>query len=155
MNLIPRKHRNSFSNMPTDFEDFISRFWDNGNQEFAEHLPEVFRGRGYPAVNVAETESEFHVTVDCPGLKESDISVQAMGNSLVVSGERKWEKEKKGKEYRRVESQYGMFERTIPLPENVRIEADKVEASYKQGVLTIAVPKLEKTPLAKIPVHAG
>jgi len=155
MNLIPRRNRNSFSKLPTDFEEFFSRFWENGNHEFAEQLPEIFRGRGFPAVNVAETESEFQVTVDCPGLAESDISVQAMGHSLVVSGERKWEQEKKGKEYRRVESQYGMFERTIPLPENVRIEAGQVDASYKNGVLTILVPKLEKTPLAKIPVHAG
>lgn len=155
MNLIPRKHRSSFLSTPFDFEEFFNRFWSNGNQEFAEHLPEAFRGRGFPAVNVAETETEFHVTMDCPGLKEADITVQTMGNSLVVSGERKWEEEKKGKEYRVVESQYGKFERTISLPETVRIDAEKIDASYKRGVLTILVPKMEKTPLAKIPVHAG
>lgn len=155
MNLIHRKNRSSFPSTSFDLDEFFNRFWNHGGQEFTEHLPEVFRTRGFPAVNVAETETEFHVTLDCPGLKEADISVQVMNNSLVVSGERKWEEEKQGKEYRSVESQYGKFERTISLPETVRIDAGKVDASYKQGVLTVLVPKLEKTPLAKIPVHAG
>jgi len=155
MNLIPWRRRESLLPFSTDFDDFFRRFWENGDRELTSHLPEVFRSRSFPALNVAETEDSFSITVDCPGLEEKDIQVEAMGNNLVVSGERKWEEEKKGKEYRRVESQYGKFERTIPLPDNVRIEAGEVDATYKKGVLTITVPKLEKTPTAKIRVTAG
>jgi HSP20 family protein len=155
MNMIPWRRRPSLLPISVDFDDLLSRFWGNGDGEIANRLPEVFQSRGFPAVNFAETETGFTITMDCPGLDEKDISVETMGNNVVISGERKWEEEKKGKEYHRVESQYGKFERTVPLPDNVRIEAGEVEAQYKKGVLTIEIPKLEKTPAAKIPVRLG
>jgi HSP20 family protein len=155
MNLIPWRRRESLTPFLTDFDDFFRSMWSDDDGERMTRLPEVFRKATFPAVNVSETEDSFCVTVDCPGLDEEDLSVTAMGNNLVISGERKWEEEKKGKEYRRIESQYGKFERTLPLPENVRLDVEKVDASYKKGVLTVTVPKLEKTPTAKIPVHAG
>ena len=155
MNLIPRRRRGSLAPFTTDFDDFFNRFWGEDNGELTSHLPEVFHGRTFPAVNVAETEDRFCVALDCPGLDEKDIRVEAMGNTLIVSGERKWEEEKKGKEFRRVESQYGKFERAITLPQNARVEPGKIDATYKKGVLTIEIPKTEKTPAAKIPVHAG
>lgn len=153
MNIIPWRRRE----FPSTFEwdDLWSRFWGDGNEGIASHLPEVFRARPFPAVNIAETEDSFCITIDCPGLEEEDFQIETMGNQLLISGERKWEEEKKGKEFRRVESQYGKFERTVQLPENARTEAEKVDASYTKGVLTITVPKLEKTPSSKIPVHAG
>ena len=77
-----------------------------------------------------------------------------MGSQILISGERKWEEEKKGKEFHRVESQFGSFERIVQLPENVRADPEKIDAAYKKGVLKITVPKLEKTPTAKIPVHS-
>ena len=153
MNITPWRRREYPSAF--DWDDLWTRFWGDGNEGIASHLPEVFRTRLYPAVNVAETEDSFCITIDCPGLEEKDFQVEMMGNQLLISGERKWEEEKKGKEYRRVESQYGKFERTVPLPENARADAKKMDASYKKGVLTITVPKREKTPSAKIPVHAG
>jgi HSP20 family protein len=93
--------------------------------------------------------------MDSPGLDQQDFEIETMGNQVLISGERKWEEAKKGKEFRRVESQYGKFERTVMLPENARIDPDKIDASYAKGVLTITVPKRERTPAAKIPVHAG
>jgi len=155
MNLTPWRRRGMVQPFASDIDDLFNRLWSHGDSDFVSHLPEVFQTRAFPAVNIAETEDDFCITVDCPGLNEKDIQVEAMGTNLVISGERKWEEEKKGKEYRRVESQYGKFERTVALPPNVRLEPGKVDAAYKKGVLSVTVPKLEKTPAAKIPVHAG
>jgi HSP20 family protein len=153
MNIIPWRRRES--PMPGDLDDIWNRFWAPNNGDYFDHLPETFRARAYPAVNVAETEDGFTITMDSPGLDQKDFEIETMGNQLLISGERKWEEEKKGKEFRRVESQYGKFERSVLLPENARIEPDRIDASYAKGVLTITVPKLERTPAAKIPVHAG
>ena len=95
------------------------------------------------------------ISIELPGLSEKDIQVQLVGQQLIVAGERKWEDEKKGKEFHRVESQYGAFRRSIQLPENARVDADALVATYKKGVLEISVPKMEPTPAAKIPVKAG
>ena len=154
MNITPWRHRESALSLP-DFEDLFKGLWTGGEGGFASHLPAVFQERRFAAVNVAETEDTFSVTLDCPGLEEKDIQVETMGGMLVISGERRWEEEKKGKEFHRVESQFGQFERRIQLPENASSDADEVEASYKKGVLTITVPKTEKTPAARIPVRAG
>ena len=102
----------------------------------------------------AETEEAFVVTLDCPGMKDEDFEVQAMGNQLILTGERSWEKEKKGKEFHRVESQYGRFERTVQLPENAMTEDNGIDAHYAKGVLTVTVPKRAKTPTTKIPVKS-
>ena len=155
MNIIPWRNRESRTPASFDLEDLWNRLWGNGNEDFAGHLPEVFRSRPFPAVNVAETEGSFVITMDCPGLDESDIQVETMGHQLVISGERRWSDEKEGKEYRRVESQFGKFQRAVQLPENARTEPAVIEASYKSGILTITVPKVEKTPSSTIPVRAG
>lgn len=154
MNMIPWRRRGSLLPFSVDFDDLMHRLWGNGEGELTNRLPEVFQNRGFPAVNFAETETGFTVTVDCPGLSEEDITVETLGNHIVISGERRWEEEKEGKEFHRVESQYGKFQRTIPLPGNVRIEPGEVDAVYEKGVLTIEIPKLEKTPVARIPIKA-
>ena len=157
MNIIPWNRRTSQLSLSTPFDELFQRLWSNGHAptEWAERLPEVFQSRNFPAVNLAETETGFTVTMDCPGLDEKDFSVEIMGNNLVISGERKWHEEKKGKEFHRIESQYGKFERSVALPDNVRIDAGEVDATYKRGVLTVQLPKLERTPAAKIPVSMG
>lgn len=153
MNIIPWRRREALAPANLDLEDLWSRFWGNGHDDFTGNLPEVFRGRLMPAVNVAETEESFCITMDCPGLDEDDFQLETMGNQLLISGERKWEEEKKGKEFRCVESQYGKFERTVQLPENARTDSELIEASYNKGVLTVTVPKVQKTPATKIPVR--
>lgn len=154
MNLTPWQRGESSLAFP-DFEDFFKGMWGNGDRPVATHLPEVFRRQNLPAVNVAETEGSYSITLDCPGLEEKDIDVEVMGDMLVISGERKWEKEKKGKEFHRLESQFGKFERRIQMPPNASPNSDRFEASYAKGVLTILVPKSKKTPTSKIPVRAS
>ena len=155
MNIIPWRRSESMTPARFDLDDIWRRFWGNGSEGLTSHLPELFKSHPFPAVNIAETEDNICITMDCPGLEADDFEIQTMGKQLVISGERKWEEEKKGKEFRRIESQYGKFERTVQLPENVRIEPDEIDASYKKGILTITVPKLEKTPTSKISVHPG
>jgi len=152
LNLIPRRARNEASLFKNEIDDLVGRFFGT---EVPSHLPATFSGNVMPPVDVAETEKLWTVSVQLPGLNEKDIAVQILGNQLVISGERKWEDEKKGKEFHRVESQYGSFYRSIALPENARLEPDSIAASYKKGILEITIPKLEPTPAAKIPVKAG
>lgn len=151
MNIIPW-HRRGTSLENLGVEDLFTGFFGNGEGSLKSHLPKVF-GEGFtPAVNIAETEDSFSITMDCPGLSEKDFKIEMMGRYLVISGERKWETEKKGKDFRRVESQYGRFQRNVELPNNVNTAAEDIKASYEKGVLEITVPKHERTPAATIPV---
>ena len=152
LNLIPRRARNDASLFKNELDDLFGRFFDG---DVASNLPTAFTRNVMPPVDVAETEKAWTVSVQLPGLSEKDIAVQILGNQLIVSGERKWEDEKKGKEFHRVESQYGSFQRSIALPDNARLDPESIAASYKKGILEISIPKVEPTPAAKIPVKAG
>jgi HSP20 family protein len=152
MNIIPWRKTDELATFRNGFDEVFQRFLA---PEFGAHLPAAFRRNGMPPVDVAETEKSWTISFELPGLNEKDIQVQLMGRQLVVSGERKWEEEKKGKELRRVESQYGAFQRAVELPENARMDPDALTATYRRGVLEITVPKVEPTPAAKIPVKAG
>jgi HSP20 family protein len=95
-----------------------------------------------PNIDVAETDKEIRVSAELPGMDDKDIEVNMNKDSLTIKGEKKEEKEDKGKDYYYVERSYGSFSRTIPLP--VEIESEKAEAHFKKGVLTISVPKSPK-----------
>ncbi|MEW6585288.1 MAG: Hsp20/alpha crystallin family protein [Nitrospirota bacterium] len=108
-----------------------------------------------PRVDVAETDKEFKVSAELPGMDDKDIDVSLTKDSLTIKGEKKEEKEEKGKSFYRLERSYGSFTRTIPLP--VEIVTDKAKAEFKKGILTVTLPK---TPQAiketkKVPVKAG
>ena len=152
MNLIPRRDRSVLSTFRSELDNLFQRFpFGDGD----DRLPEVFGRATVPAVNISETEKSWTVAVELPGLNEKDIQVQILGRQLVISGERKWEEEKKNKEYHRVESQYGAFQRAIELPDNLRLDPDSVGATYRRGMLEVTLAKIEPTPAAKIPVKAG
>jgi len=151
MNITPWRRRNLLPTLRTDFDALFDPFL---RTEFATRLPEVFRGAGVPPVNLAETDTAFRASIELPGLEEDDIEIQLIGNQLVVSGERKWEEEKKEKDYYRVESQYGTFHRGIDLPDGLRLDPDAINATYKKGMLEIEIPKVEPKPAAKIKVQS-
>jgi HSP20 family protein len=152
MNLVPWRGRSDVSPFRSELDNLFGRYLE---PEFVSNLPTALRRGTIPPVDVSETEKNWMVCVELPGLNEKDIQVQILGQQLIVSGERKWEEEKKGKEFHRVESQYGSFQRSIQLPENARLDPDSVVATYKKGILEVLVPKVEPTPAAKIPVKAG
>jgi len=157
MSLIPwRKQQEGPLALRSPFEDFwkddlLRNFWEpfDGTRT---RLPAAFQARNYPAMNVSESENHFLVSLELPGMEAKDINIEIMGDQLQVSGERKWEEEKKGKEYHRVESQYGSFSRSLILPENARADRESIEATFQKGILEIKIPKVEPTPAAKIPI---
>ena len=94
-----------------------------------------------PAVDIVETENELILKADVPGVELKDIDIQFENGTLTVKGERKFEKEEKGKGFHRMERSYGAFGRYFTVPETV--DAEHVKADYKAGVLTITLPKKE------------
>lgn len=94
-----------------------------------------------PAVNSRESDEAYFIQIDLPGVEKEAITVDVKENILSVSGERKFEKETKEQDYYRLESRYGRFERRFSLPENT--DADAIEASFKNGVLTVKLPKTQ------------
>jgi HSP20 family protein len=105
-----------------------------------------------PAVDVFEKEDKFIVKAELPGMKDDDIDVSVIGDTLSIKGEKKSETEVKDEDYYRSERSYGSFYRSIPLPSNV--DANKVEASFDDGVLEITLPKSVKVKPKKIAVSA-
>ena len=158
MNLFQRKGDDGSKELGPVRSDPFESMWSRllaSPFGFESRLPEVFQRRGgMPAMNVSEDEQGYEVTVELPGLDEKDIEIQLMGNQLVISGERKWHEEKKEQEFHRVESQYGSFQRSVTLPDDTRRDGEAVEATYKKGVLTVRVPKVEPTPARKIKVQS-
>jgi HSP20 family protein len=155
-NLTPWR-RNDVALSSPALASWIQKFFDDDNwfnlAPLTSRLPEAFTGATWPPVNVAEGEKEMTVTVELPGLEEKDINVSFQGNLLTVRAERKFEEEKKDKQFRRLESQYGTLERTLTMPDNLRHDA--IEARYKNGILTLTIPKVEPTPATKIKVKPG
>ncbi|MFO0903128.1 MAG: Hsp20/alpha crystallin family protein [Pirellulales bacterium] len=113
----------------------------------------AWAGAFAPRTNVAETPEALEVTVELPGMKPEEFKVEVHHHELWVMGEKKEEKEEKGKTFHRMERRYGEFKRVIPLPENVNLE--KVAAEFKEGVLRIAIPKTGETPAKQIEVTAA
>lgn len=96
-------------------------------------------GTFQPHIDVRENEKEITVSAELPGMDEKAIEVLLSGDSLTIKGEKKEEKEEKEKNYYRMERRYGSFQRVIPLP--AEIDAKKVEASFKKGILYVLMPK--------------
>lgn len=96
-------------------------------------------------VDVSENEHEVRIVADVPGMEEKDIDVELSDNLLTIKGEKREERDEKEADYHVVERSYGSFQRSIPLPSGM--EPDKAKAKFKNGVLTITVPK---SPEAKV-----
>ena len=94
-----------------------------------------------PAVDILETENELLIKADLPDVDMKDIQVEIENGTLTLKGERKFEQDDKTQGYHRIERSYGSFARYFSLPDTV--EADKVKADYKNGVLSVTIPKKE------------
>lgn len=111
------------------------------------------RGNWEPAVDISETNDNYVITADLPGMSKEDVKVSYENGILTIHGERKQEKEEKGKSFHRVERSYGTFERSFRLPS--RIAVDKIDAKFKDGVLTLTVPKTEEAKPKEIPIKVN
>jgi len=105
-----------------------------------------------PRANFAETDKHYEVSVELPGLKPEDVHVEFKDGQLWISGERQAETEEKGKTFHRVERRYGQFRRVIGLGRD--IVSEDIEAEYKNGLLTVTVPKAAAVQPKRIDVKA-
>jgi HSP20 family protein len=106
-----------------------------------------------PAFDVYEEKDNFVVKAELPGLKKEDINVSLQDGSLIISGERKGETKGEGAEVYRAERYFGKFQRTVSLP--VPVAANAVAAEYKDGILTVTLPKSEEAKPKQIEVKVG
>ena len=124
----------------TDIQSEVNRLFDSffGRPTQATTQERVWA----PAVDMYETKDELVVTAELPGLSEKDIHLSITGDVLGLNGERCRNQEVKQESYYRGERWFGRFERTIPLP--IPVQAEKVKASYRDGVLAVSLPKVEE-----------
>jgi HSP20 family protein len=120
----------------------LDRFFDDFLAEGSLWNTPGFGTGWVPAVDVEETENSYLIRAEIPGLKKEDVKLSLTENVLTISGEKKAEVENQNKKYHRLERTYGAFQRSFSLPEP--IQADKIEASFRDGLLEVAIPKSEK-----------
>ncbi len=130
----------------------MDRLWDDYFGPSRRAL-QPLEGEWAPAVDVSESGEQITITAEVPGMDAKDIEISLVGDILTIKGEKKAEREEKGENFHMVERSYGSFSRSLKLPAGV--DPDKVEASYKQGVLTIALPKKEEVKPKAIEIKAG
>lgn len=95
-----------------------------------------------PRVDIAETDKEFVIKAEIPEVQKEDVKVTVDSGILTIRGERKQEKEEKDKKFHRIERYYGSFVRSFTLPDNV--DESKIEATFKDGMLNLQIPKIEE-----------
>lgn len=135
------------------FRSRMSRFFDQAFDEFLSPLAgsEELSSRGWlPPVDIRETDEALTLHAEIPGLTKDDVNITLENNVLTISGERKFEKDAKKDNYHRIERAYGAFSRSFSLPANVR--TDQVRASFKDGVLTVSLPKAEEAKPRRIEI---
>jgi HSP20 family protein len=123
-------------------DDLLSRFLGGDDGWFS--------GRMSPMVDLSETDNAIELAVDLPGVDPDQVDIHLAGNALTIRGERKQEKEEKGRTYHRVERRKGSFARSITLP--CAVVEDEVAAEYKDGVLTITLPKCQEARVRRIDI---
>jgi HSP20 family protein len=161
-NLVPwrRQSREMTTSQGTD--DPFYGLWQDVNRVFDDFFSEgdmvpSRSGRAFsPTVDVVESDSAIEVMAELPGLDEKDVEISLGRDQLTIRGEKKQEREEKRQGFSRLERSYGSFSRTITLPHDL-VDADKAEARFEKGVLTVKLPKQENAPQLsrRIPVKTG
>lgn len=130
-------------NMQKEMNRMLANFWGNDNDMA------TFQG-WYPAVDISETKDDFLVKVEVPGMNKDDLKIKLQENVLTIQGEKKQETETKDHNFHRMERSYGSFCRSFRMPSPVK--GDKIEASYKDGILSIKLPKAEEAKAKEIEI---
>jgi HSP20 family protein len=121
--------------------------WPEGQEE------QIAVAEWAPLVDISEDDKEYLIKAELPEVKREDVKVTALEGTLTITGERKFEKEEKGKKYHRVERSYGSFVRNFSLPDDA--SPAKVSADFKDGVLTVHLAKTQKAKPTQIEVKVG
>jgi HSP20 family protein len=145
MTLVPihKSRNNGLATLHHEMDDLFDSFFRGLDRPFAGY-------KTWPAIDVAEEDNAIVVRAEVPGCKAEDIDISVFGNRLTISGEKKLTEEKKEKGYYHVESSYGSFRRELTLPTDV--DQEKIDAVCKDGVLSITLPKAEKSKAVKVKV---
>jgi HSP20 family protein len=163
MNLIPwrnkREDRNSgtieehpLARLRDELDHLFDRCWrDVWGTRFADIMPAT-AGVGV-RLNLAESENDVTITAELPGVDPKDVEINVTENLLTIRGEKKEEKEEKKRNYHYVERSFGSFHRSIQLPSSV--DSNKVDASYKNGILTVTLQKRPDAKPKRIAVKTG
>jgi len=138
-NLIPKNDIFSLFNLHKNLDDFFKDFDDFGN--------DVLKTSSTVKINFSENEKSYQVLADMPGVDKNDIFIDENDGNLTIAVERKGENKTEDKNYIHQEISYGKFERIVKLPNN--IDKDNIKAKYKDGVLTITIPKKNVTEKTK------
>jgi len=143
LQLIPRTSR--FLSLIPEM-DIFDRFFNDLT------LPDIFNEERVwaPAFDISETEKEYVITGEIPGIDAKDIDITLTEGILTVKGEKKQENEEKEENYHRVERHYGSFQRSFRIPEKVK--TDELNATYSDGILKLSLPKAEMSEVKKIEV---
>lgn len=132
------------SQAPASFSGMLDRIFSDTLQAASRQFT--------PAVDISEDEFSYEIHLAVPGVKKSDFKIDLIDGKLTVSGERKLIKQQEGKTFHSLETQYGTFQRSFFIPEDVLVE--KIEAKYEDGILNILLPKtVKKIQKASIQVH--
>jgi HSP20 family protein len=132
----------------------LRREMDRLLERFFGEVPgaELQGGTWQPRLDMAETKDMLTITAELPGLESKDLDVSVSGDVLTIKGEKKQEKEEKDEQRHIVERSYGAFVRMVRLP--TAVAQDKIKASFKNGVLTVSLPKTEEAKPQAIPVSS-
>lgn len=133
-----------------EIDELFSKYLTNFNRPSLGNQELIASGDWAPRVDIAETDLDFTIKVEAPEIKREDIKITIDNGVLNIRGERKRKEEDKSVKYHRIERHYGSFVRSFSLPDNVTEE--KIEAGFKDGVLTIRLPKTEKSKPKQIEV---
>lgn len=134
--LLPSKRRSEVPSVFSEMDDLLQKMWF----DFPFHnLEEDTNLSWSPRLDVSETDKALEVVADLPGMEKKDINVSLDGDLLTIKGEKKEVKEKKDKHYHTIERRSGSFYRALRLP--MEVEGDKIDATFKEGVLTLTLPK--------------
>ena len=139
-----KRNRNGLARLQNEMDDLFDGFFGG--------LDRPFGAKSWPALDIAEQDDALVVRAEVPGCKAEDIDISVYGNMLTISGEKKETKEDKDKGYYHTESVYGSFRREVMLPADV--DPAKVEATYKDGILSITLPKAAASKAVKVPVKS-
>jgi HSP20 family protein len=138
-----QRNRGDLARLHGEMDDLFDSFFRGLDRPFSGY-------KAWPAIDVADEENAIVVRAEVPGCKADDIDISVHGNVLTISGEKKLSEEKKEKGYYHVESSYGSFRREITLP--AEVDQSKVDATYKDGVLSVTLPKAEKAKAVKVKI---
>jgi len=140
--------RDPFSLVRDEWQRFLSNFEQNGGLF---NPPSFLTGISVPTLDIGETDKALELRMDLPGMAAEDINIQLNDNTITISGEWKEEKEEKGKTWQRLERHQGEFSRTVTLP--CAVKNNEVSAVYRDGVLTVTLPKSAQAQTRKISVN--